>query len=464
MTIHPSTLTAIRPDGKRPAIHPLDVRGRFITARRIVFAILIAIYVAAPLVHIGGHPAIHLDVGARKFFLLGKSFNAQDVWILLFLLTGALFTLLFVTAWRGRVWCGWACPQTVFLEAIYRPIERLFEGPRSRRLKLPQMPWTLTRVLRTGGKHLSYFIVSVLLSHVALALFLPFSELALMIGQGPVAHPVPFMWAAGVTAVLYFNFAWFREQFCVVLCPYGRLQSLLHDPHSIVIGYDQSRGEPRGPLRKEANPDDAPRGDCIDCKKCVHVCPTAIDIRVGFQMECLACAQCIDVCDEVMDKIEKPRGLIRYASLEQFAGRKTRVLRPRLYLYAVLVVIALGGLSFGLGGRVLFEANVYRPPGVPWVIEGDEIRNQVQLHLVNKSTTPRTYSIRVETPEGMKARFEAESLQLKSLEDSYLPLILISNRATLPLDPTVQVYIRDTSTGEERMREVGFVAPGLKRR
>jgi cytochrome c oxidase accessory protein FixG len=318
--------------------------------------------------------------------------------------------------------------------------------------------------LRTGGKHLSYVMVSVLLAHVALALFLPFSQLAEMIRQGPVAHLVPFTWAAGVTAVLYFNFAWFREQFCVVLCPYGRLQSLLHDPHSIVIGYDQSRGEPRGPLRKEAKPDDAARGDCIDCKKCVHVCPTAIDIRVGFQMECLACAQCIDVCDDVMDKIEKPRGLIRYASLEQFAGRKTRVLRPRLYLYAVLVAFALGGLSFGLGGRVLFEANVYRPPGVPWVIEGDEIRNQVQLHLVNKSTAPRTYSIRVETPEGMKARFEAESLQLNSLQDTYLPIILIGNRATLPVDPTVKVYIRDTSTGEKRVREIGFVAPGLRRR
>jgi cytochrome c oxidase accessory protein FixG len=464
VTTAPSTLTAVRPDGKHTAIHPLDVRGRFITARRIVFAILIGVYVAAPLVHIGGHPAIHLDVASRKFYLLGTSFNAQDVWILLFLLTGALFTLLLVTAWRGRVWCGWACPQTVFLEAIYRPIERFFEGPRSRRIKLPQLPWTASRVLRTAGKHLSYFIVSALLAHVALALFLPFSQLAAMMGEGPAAHPVPFTWAAGVTCALYFNFTWFREQLCVVLCPYGRLQSLLHDPHSIVIGYDHQRGEPRGPLRKETAPGDYPRGDCIDCKKCVHVCPTAIDIRVGFQMECLACAQCIDVCDEVMDKIGKPRGLIRYASLEQFRGRPTRQWRPRLYLYIVLVVVALGGLSFGLGGRVLFESNVYRPPGVPWVIEGNEIRNQVQLHLVNKSTSPRTYSIRVEAPMGMTARFESESLQLESLQDTYLPLILTSKRDDLPHDPTVKVYIRDTLTGQERVREVGFMAPGRKRR
>ncbi|HEY8924555.1 MAG TPA: 4Fe-4S dicluster domain-containing protein, partial [Polyangia bacterium] len=289
----PPTSEALRPDGRRTAIHTIDVKGRFIRARRLTFAALIALYVAAPLIRIGGHPAVHLDVAARKFFLLGSTFNAQDFWIVLFIGTALLFSLLLLTAWHGRIWCGWACPQTVFLEAVYRPIERLVEGPRSRRLKLRGAPWTLERAARTAVKHVLYILVSLILSHVALSLFLSASELAAMVREGPASHPAAFTWSVAVTAALYFNYAWFREQLCIVLCPYGRLQSVLHDPDSIVVGYDARRGEPRGKLVRSAAlalapaaTAPAPRGDCVDCRKCVYACPTGIDIRNGLQMEC----------------------------------------------------------------------------------------------------------------------------------------------------------------------------------
>jgi len=409
-------------------------------ARRMVFAALLAVYLAAPLVQVGGHPAIFLDAARRRFFLLGATFDAQDLWIVALLILALVFTLLAVTTWRGRLWCGWACPQTVFLEFLYRPIERLFDG--------------------TIAKHAGYVAVSMLISHTAMSLFVSTADLATMVREGPGRHPVAFTWAAALTLLLYANYAWFREQVCVVLCPYGRLQSVPHDRDSIVLGYDARRGEPRGPLRRLplAVPGDG-AGDCIDCKKCVWACPTGIDIRNGLQMECIACAQCADACDEVMRKIGRGPGLIRYTSQSELEGKSRRVLRPRLVVYVAAAVVAVGAAATALAARTPFEATVVRPPGVPWVVEGTRVRNQVEVHLTNKSGEAARFRLAVEAPVRADVRLGAAALELAPLADARVPLVITVDRCDARPGLAFTLVVDDETAGARRTQPVRFVAP-----
>jgi cytochrome c oxidase accessory protein FixG len=460
----PLTSRALRPDGRHEALIPLDAKGRFSLIRRVVFFVLMGIYSSIPFVILGGHPAIHLDVVGRRFFLFGGSFNAQDTWMLALLVLAFFFALLFVTAWRGRVWCGWACPQTVFLEGLYRPIERWLEGSRSERLRLANRPLTAARRARTVGKHVAFVALSLALGHAALIPFVPLGTMPALFEDGPGAHPIAFGWAMALSATFYFDFAWFREQFCLVVCPYGRLQSALHDQHSIVIGYDAHRGEPRGALERTAlrvvaDEPAAKPGDCIDCKKCAWTCPTGIDIRNGFQMECIACTQCIDVCDGVMDKIGRPRGLIRYDALNTFEGKPTKVLRPRLLLYAAAASIALLAFIAAIGMRTPFEANVIRPVGVPFTVEGTRVRNQFEIHLVNKRPDHRHYQVSVSTPAGVEATVKTPRLSLASLAHVRVPVVLVGRLGggVLPSEPAL--VIRELDTGTERRIPVRLLGP-----
>ncbi len=268
-------------------------------------------------------------------------------------------------------------------------------------------------------KYALYVAVSSIIAHTAVSLFVSTPELVGMVREGPARHPAAFGWSVALTAFLTFNFGWFREQFCIVLCPYGRLQSVLHDRDSIVIGYDARRGEPRGKPRASGGV-----GDCVDCKKCVWACPTGIDIREGLQMECIACAQCADACDEVMLKLHRAPGLVRYTSLNQLAGRPRRVWRARLYVYAAAAFVAASAAAVALAGRTAFEATVVRQPGVPWVIEGGAVRNQLEVHLTNKRGAPARFHLVVEGPVPARIGLGQPDIELGPLGDVRIPLVI----------------------------------------
>jgi len=421
---------SLRSDGSRVSIVPADVKGRFATARKWVFALLIGIYVALPFVQIGGHPAVLLDIANRRFFLFGETFNAQDTWLVFFLLSGVGFSLIVAAAVVGRVWCGWACPQTVFLEGVFRRVERLIEGPRNTHLRRDAGPATFDRAWRKVLKHAIFLALAVVLAHVLLAYFVSLPGVFAFVKGAPSKHLEAFAWTSAITLVLYLDFAWFREQLCLIICPYGRLQAVLSDADTITIGYDAKRGEPRG---KATDPN---AGACVDCNRCVVVCPTGIDIRNGQQLDCIGCTACIDACDDVMDQLKRPRGLVRFDSLNGLLGKAKRVLRPRLYLYAVLLVAGITAASIAVANHEPFEANMLRLRGTPYVLDttdaGATVRNLFEIHLVNKQGEPRTFTLRPIAPAGVSMDFvlPSRTVTLTALGERRIPLfVTIPERA-----------------------------------
>lgn len=455
----PSAMATMRADGSRLKMQPLESPGRWLNRRRALFAGLVAFYVLAPFGSLGGHPLLFLDVARRRFWLFGQSFNAQDVWLLLLFALAMGFGLLLVTAWRGRVWCGWACPQTVFLEGIFRPIERLFEGRAEQRVALSAAPWSRNKLLRVGGKHLTFFLVATAIAHAATAIFVSPAELWLMVVEGPLRHLEAFALVTAFSAVLLFNFGWFREQFCVVVCPYGRLQSVLHDRDTVTVAYDSLRGDPRGKVFKAAGLA-PPRGDCVDCFKCVRVCPTGIDIRDGLQMDCLACLQCVDACDSVMAKLHRPQGLIRLTSQRELDKQPRQVLRPRTLVYGLLFTLCSTALGASLMVRMPFEANVLRPRGaVPFALDGSIIRNAFEVHLVNKHPDAASFHISVTAPPEAHVVIGTPALRLEALEDARVPVSVSLAREKIGGPVELTLAIADLASGEVQRTPVQFLAP-----
>ena len=449
--------SSLRSDGSRNYVHPADVNGRFTRLRYIFFAALIAIYVVLPFVKIGGHPAVFMDIVNRRFYLFGSVFNAQDFWLMFFLLSGVGLSLLIVTAIKGRLWCGYACPQTVFLEGVFRRVERWIEGPRAQRLRRNAAGMTFDKIWRKTLKHAIYIVLALLLSHVFISYFVSLPSVIDMVQRSPAEHTTAFTWVIVMSGILWFNFAWFREQLCLIICPYGRLQSAMTDRDTMVIGYDFNRGEPRGKASDPSN------GDCIDCKRCVVVCPTGIDIRNGLQMECIGCAACVDACDEIMEKVDRDKGLVRYDSLNGLEGKASHLGRPRLFFYGGIATLWLIGAAFAFAQSSQFETNVLRFEGAPFSVIDGQVRNAVRVHLVNKTSERQTFVVTPETESGIEYIIPQMRIELDSLGSTYLPIL-----AQLPAEQMkrgIKIRLSISMEGNEgrkgtRLVEAPFVGPG----
>ncbi|MCC5834038.1 MAG: cytochrome c oxidase accessory protein CcoG [Opitutales bacterium] len=449
------TVTTINRDGSRFAIHPADVFGRFTVLRRLVALLLIAVYGLLPWIPVNGNPAVFLDIMNRRFHLFGLTLATQDLWLLVFLISGLAFTLFYVTAFLGRVWCGWACPQTVFLEHVYRRVERWIDGDAPNRRKLDKAFWSPGKIVRRLLKHAIFIVFSALIAHVFLAYFVSIPELWSWMRQSPFEHWSSFLFVGIITLTLYANFAWFREQLCIVICPYGRMQSALVDEHTLNIAYDYQRGEPPGPVS------DPNAGDCIDCRRCVQVCPTGIDIRQGLQLECVGCANCIDACDQIMDRVNRPRGLIRYASEEELEGRRTRWLRPRAYLYTGLLLLGISVAGFAFSTVKPISAQVTRMTGSAFYISEDSIRNQYRVNLLNKSTQAQTFRIEpVVAAEWADAVVvERQSWELGPSEERSVTWVVRVPLETYTGGFPLEIQVTAEPGGWQVKRELNFVGP-----
>ncbi|MFO1448136.1 MAG: cytochrome c oxidase accessory protein CcoG [Opitutaceae bacterium] len=448
------SVTTIAADGSRIFLHPSEVKGRFVLARRIVAYALIVFYLALPWIPINGAPAVFLDIGGRRFHLFGATLAFQDAWLLFFVITGLAFTLFYVTALLGRVWCGWACPQTVFMEHVFRRIEYWIEGDAVSRRALDQEGWGPGKLAKRVAKHVAFFVVSAGVTHLFLSYFVSLPELWHMMRSAPGEHWGAFLFVFLASAVLYFNFAWFREQMCIVICPYGRMQSALLDDHSLVVAYDAQRGEPRG---KAGTPD---AGACIDCRRCVQVCPTGIDIRQGLQIECVACTACIDACDEVMDRVHRPRGLVRYTSQVALVGKKTRWFRPRTVLYTVLLAAGASVATWALSTVRPASMSITRMIGAPYFVNDDGVRNQFMLRLINKQAEPVRFVVAVENlPAGVQRTGFDQPVEIPALGEILQPLVLQQSRADYTGNFAFAVRVRDERGTFTLGKEAEFLGP-----
>ncbi len=388
-------LATLNEDGSRRWIRPKLSTGQFWRVRRVVAYALMVVFFLIPYLRMNGKPLVLLDVPHRQFTLLGYTFLPTDTLLFMLLLMSIAIAIFLLTALFGRVWCGWACPQTVYMEFLFRPLERFFEGGRSGSAAMDKAGGFQPRRIAKNGV---YLVLALVLAHTFLAYFVGIDQLVQWVRQSPFEHPTSFLIMAGTTALIYFDFAYFREQTCLVACPYGRLQSVLLDRQSLIVGYEPLRGEPRT-LKVKGRPDTA--GDCIDCGACVLTCPTGIDIRDGLQMECIHCTQCADACDAIMDKVGKPRGLIHYTSQNTVEGKPNRFLRPRVILYPAALALAVGLLGFNLGTKADTDVTLLRGAGAPFTRQPNgSVVNQIRVKITNRGTGERRYRLEVSGVEG----------------------------------------------------------------
>ncbi len=379
-------LSNVTEAGKRIWIYPRIVKGLLYKYRTVFSWFLMLLLFGLPWIEIDGHPYFMFNVIERKFIFFGVMFFPQDFHLVAIgLLTFIVFIILFTVIF-GRVWCGWACPQTIFMEMLFRKIENWIEGDYKAQQRLDASPWTQEKILKKTAKHTIFFVLSFIIANTFLAYLIGKQELWTIVSDDPSRHVGSLASMILFTSVFYFVFARFRELVCIVVCPYGRLQGVLLDKKSIVVAYDYVRGEPRGKQTKVVA--EIPKGDCIDCKICVQVCPTGIDIRNGTQLECIGCTACIDACDEVMVKIDKPIGLIRYDSLDGIENKTKLKFNLRIKAYSAVLAALLGVLVYLLLSRNMMETTILRTPGLTYQEnKNGTVSNLYSVEVMNKSTT-----------------------------------------------------------------------------
>ncbi len=388
------SIGTIDDEGKRKWVFPKKPSGKLYRYRKYVSYVLLVFFLASPFIKIEGSQFLLFNVLERKFNIFAFPFWPQDFYLfVLSMIIGVVFLTLFTVAF-GRIFCGWICPQTIFMEMVFRRIEYAIEGDRGKQMRLAKMSWNAEKIRKRVLKWIVFFIISFIIANVFLAYLIGSDRLMLYIIEGPLNHLSTFIGLLIFTAVFYFVFAWFREQVCIIACPYGRLQGVLLDTKSIVVAYDHKRGEReegRKKFRKNEDRQALGYGDCIDCFQCVHVCPTGIDIRNGTQLECINCTACIDECDSIMESVNLPKGLIRYASEENIVDRKRFKLTARMKGYIAVLTILTGLLIGMLFLRSDVEAVVLRLPGQLYELKDDHIISNVYtFKLINKTNKEYT--------------------------------------------------------------------------
>lgn len=401
MSLGDERLTTTDQTGKRVFLYPAEVRGFFRKYRTVTQGILIAFFLVLPWITMGGKQLFLFDISNKTFHLFGLIFKAHDAPMIFLILAIATIGIVLLTAVLGRVWCGWACPQTVFIDGVYRKIEVWIQGNYIQRRKLAKEKWTANKISKVSLTWIAYFLVSTFIAHSFVSYFVGSQRLVSMMQGTPQENWAAFLIVMSMTAILMFDFGWFREQFCIIACPYGRFQAALMDKKSVSVVYDYNRGEPR----KDVAVPKEEQGDCVSCRRCVEVCPTGIDIRRGIQMECIGCTACIDACDEIMEKVNKPVGLIRYGS-EYELESKTKpswtslITRPRVVMYTVAMLIVSGLLFVLVQAREPLMVSVLKAKDSPYSsIKEDSVAytlNHFKLHLHNQSHSEMTVSLSAE--------------------------------------------------------------------
>ncbi len=399
------SIGTINEEGKRAWVFPKKPSGKYYEKRKVVSYFLLVFLFAAPFIKVNGNQFLMFNILERRFNIFGFPFWPQDFHLFVIsMIIGVIFITLFTVGF-GRIFCGWICPQTIFMEMVFRRIEYWIDGDRNKQMRLARQKWDSEKIKKRLLKWFIFLVISFLIANIFLAYLIGSDKLIRYVTEGPSEHLSTLFPLIIFTAVFYFVFAWFREQVCIIACPYGRLQGVLLDNKSIVVAYDHKRGEGengRKKFRKNEDRNALGHGDCIDCLQCVHVCPTGIDIRNGTQLECVNCTACIDECDHIMDSIKLPKGLIRYASENEIEKKEKFKITARMKGYIAVLIILIGVLSGMLLLRNDVEARVLRLPGQLYEHkQGDIISNVFTYKLINKtSKTIEDISFKLRTYKG----------------------------------------------------------------
>lgn len=445
-TITTAQISSLDEFGNRIGLNPAEVKGKFRTYRTIFQTILVIIFLGIPWTEIKNHQTLYFNISDREFYFFGLLLKAHNAPLLLFLLLGGALTLAFVTSVWGRVWCGWACPQTVFIDGLYRRIEFLIEGNYLARRKMKVDELSLKYVLKKTLKWVLFYFASAVLSHSFLAYFVGAHRFIDIVKNGPSANLTLFYISQALTLFLVFNFGWFREQFCTIMCPYGRIQGLLIDNSSLAVIYDEKRN------------------DCVQCNRCVNACPVGIDIRNGLQMECIACTACIDACDEIMEKVNKPKGLIKYDTIN---SEKISLLKPRSLLYLLGISICVIGLIYSLSRIRHSEAFILRSKSVTFTEQQengvDLLTNQFRLQIHNQSDKPHIYKFEILGRESVKVTSQLSEITVKPSEnfDWHFFVTLPKTEFKQSNKLQIQIYDAEDKTSFHKTFEVTILGPSL---